>query len=48
VALLKLGQWEQGIAEMRDALRRDSGSTEIQKALDDAIAQAHGIVIRTP
>jgi protein O-GlcNAc transferase len=50
VALLKLGQWEQGISEMREALRRDPGSTEIQKALDDAMAQAqaHGIVVRRP
>ena len=50
VALLKLGQWEQGIAQMREALRREPGKPEIQKALDDAIAQAraHGIVVPKP
>jgi tetratricopeptide (TPR) repeat protein len=40
VALLRLGQWSQGIAELREALRRDPGNTALQKALDDALAQA--------
>jgi hypothetical protein len=35
-----LGQWSQGIAELREALRRDPGNTALQKALDDALAQA--------
>ena len=50
VALLKLGYWDEGIAQMRDALRRDPGNTELQKALEDALAQArsHGIVVRKP
>jgi protein O-GlcNAc transferase len=50
VALLKLGLWEQGIAEMREALRREPGSPKLQEALDDAIAQAraHGILVRKP
>ncbi len=47
VALLKLGKWEEGISQMREALRRDPGNTKLQKALNDAIAQAraHGIVV---
>ncbi len=50
VALLKLGRWDEGIAEMREALRRDPGNQDIQKALDDAISQAqsHGIVVQKP
>ena len=46
VALLKLGNWEEGISQMRQALRREPGNREIQKALDDALVQAkaHGIV----
>jgi len=39
VALLKLGRWDEGISEMREALRRDPGNTELQKALADALAQ---------
>ena len=48
VALLKLGYWGEGIAQMRDALKRDPGNTQLKKALEDALAQAraHGIVIR--
>jgi protein O-GlcNAc transferase len=47
VALLKLGQWQEGISEMRDVLRRDPGNTVAQAALEDALAQAkaHGIVL---
>jgi predicted Zn-dependent protease len=47
VALLKLGNWQEGIAQMRDALRREPGNTQVQKALEDALAQAkaHGIVV---
>jgi protein O-GlcNAc transferase len=47
VALLKLGNWEEGISQMRQALRRDPGNTKLQKALEDALAQAkaHGIVL---
>jgi protein O-GlcNAc transferase len=47
VALLKLGNWQEGIAQMREALRRDPGNSQVQKALDDALAQAkaHGIVV---
>ena len=46
-ALLKVGNWEEGISQMREALRREPGNTKIQKALDDAVAQAkaHGIAV---
>jgi predicted Zn-dependent protease len=46
VALLKLGQWEEGISQMREALRRDPGNVDLQKGLEDALAQAkaHGLV----
>ena len=39
-ALLRSGQWSQGIAELRESLRRDPGNTALQKALDDALGQA--------
>jgi protein O-GlcNAc transferase len=47
VALLKLGNWEEGISQMRQALGRDPGNSVVQKALEDALAQAksHGITI---
>ena len=50
VALLKLGQWDEGLAQMRDALRRDPENTNLKKALDDALAQAraHGIAVDKP
>jgi protein O-GlcNAc transferase len=50
VALLKLGNWQEGISQMRDALRRDPGNSEVQKALEDALAQAkaHGILPPKP
>ncbi|MCU1236721.1 MAG: Tetratricopeptide 2 repeat protein [Candidatus Solibacter sp.] len=46
VALLKLGRWDEGISQMREALRRDPGNTNLQKGLEDAMAQAkaHGLV----
>jgi protein O-GlcNAc transferase len=40
VALLKLGKWDEGIREMREALRRDPSNVDLKKALDDALAQA--------
>jgi Cytochrome c biogenesis factor len=43
VALLRSGQWSAGIAELREALRRDPGNAALQKALDDAIAQAKSV-----
>jgi Flp pilus assembly protein TadD len=42
VALLHLGDWNRGIAELWEALRRSPESAEIRKALDDAMAQAPG------
>ena len=46
-ALLKVGNWEEGISQMREALRREPGNAKIQKALEDAVAQAkaHGIAV---
>jgi tetratricopeptide (TPR) repeat protein len=40
IALLRLGQWSQGIAELREAARRDPANTKIQAALERALAQA--------
>jgi tetratricopeptide (TPR) repeat protein len=40
VALLRLGQWTEGLTQLHEALRRDPGNTQIQAALKDALAQA--------
>lgn len=40
VALLRLGQWTEGLNELREALRRDPANPKIQAALKDAISQA--------
>lgn len=40
VALLRLGQWKEGLAELRDAARRDPDSALIKTALQDALEQA--------
>jgi tetratricopeptide (TPR) repeat protein len=40
VALLRLGQWEQGLGELRTAVRQDPSNQAFQKALQDALAQA--------
>ncbi len=40
VALLRLGQWKPGLAELREALRRDPGNAQIRAALEDALSQA--------
>jgi tetratricopeptide (TPR) repeat protein len=39
-ALLRLGQRSQGIAELREAVRRDPGNRKIEAALNDALVQA--------
>ncbi|HVX67307.1 MAG TPA: tetratricopeptide repeat protein [Bryobacteraceae bacterium] len=39
-ALLHLGHWNQGIEELREAVRRDPGNATIRAALDAALAQA--------
>ena len=40
IALLRLGQWKQGIAELREVVRRDPNNLPARKALDEALAQA--------
>ena len=40
VALLRTGQWTEGLSQMREALRRDPENPQIQAALKDALAQA--------
>jgi tetratricopeptide (TPR) repeat protein len=40
VALLRLGQWSEGLTELHEALNRDPGNARIKAALDDALAQA--------
>jgi tetratricopeptide (TPR) repeat protein len=46
-ALLKLGNWQEGISEMRETLRRDPGNKRLEQALEDAVARAkaHGIAV---
>jgi len=39
VALLKTGQWDEGLVEMREALRRDPENELLKKALEDALEQ---------
>jgi protein O-GlcNAc transferase len=40
VALLRSGQWNEGIAELREALRRDPDNTVLKSALRDVVAKA--------
>ena len=40
IALLRLGEWKQGIAELREVVRRDPKNLPAQKALQEALAQA--------
>jgi len=40
VALLRLGQWKEGLAELREALRRDPDNAQVKTALKDALEQA--------
>ena len=40
IALLRLGQWGQGLAELREAVRRDPGNALLNAALADALTQA--------
>lgn len=37
-ALLRLGQWSQGVAELREALRRDPDNGAVKAALHEALA----------
>jgi len=40
VALLRLGQWTEGLDELHEALNRDPNNAQIKAALEDALAQA--------
>jgi tetratricopeptide (TPR) repeat protein len=40
IALLRLGQWQQGLAELREAIRREPDSATLKSALADALNQA--------
>ncbi len=40
IALLRLGRWERGLAELRTAVRQDPSNQMFQKALEDALSQA--------
>ena len=40
IALLRLGQYSQGIAELREVLERDPENLAAKKAMDEALAQA--------
>jgi len=40
VALLRLGRWQEGIAELREAVRQDPTNERFRRALEDALAQA--------
>ena len=40
VALLRLGQWKEGLAELREAVRREPDNPLWRVALEDALAQA--------
>jgi tetratricopeptide (TPR) repeat protein len=45
VALLRLGQWTEGLDELHEALLRDPSNAQIKTALHDALAQAPRNVI---
>lgn len=40
VALLRLGQWQEGLAELREEVRRNPGDVPAETALRDALEQA--------
>ena len=40
VALLRMGRWEDGLDQLRTAVRQDPSNETFRKALDDALAQA--------
>jgi hypothetical protein len=40
VALLKTGDWKQGLELMREAVKRDPNNATLKAALDDALTQA--------
>jgi protein O-GlcNAc transferase len=42
-AFLRLGQWNEGVSELREALRRDPGNSAVRVALDRALAQGNPV-----
>jgi protein O-GlcNAc transferase len=48
VALLKVGSWDEGLAELREALRRDPNNANLIAALKDALAQYENYRKRLP
>ena len=40
VASLRLGQWAEGLSQLREALRREPGNAPVKAALEDALRQA--------
>jgi Flp pilus assembly protein TadD len=40
VALLRLGEWKEGLTRLRDAAKREPSNAVLKKALDDALTQA--------
>ncbi len=40
VASLRMGQWVEGISQLREALRRDPENAQVKTALEDALQQA--------
>jgi tetratricopeptide (TPR) repeat protein len=49
-ALIKAGQWEEGISQLREAARRDPHNTDLRNALDEAVehARSRGITDSKP
>jgi protein O-GlcNAc transferase len=50
VVLLKDGQWDEGLSQLREALKRDPHNPDFQRALEQALdqAKAHGIPAAKP
>ncbi len=40
IALLRLGQWTEGLTELHEALRRDPGNASIKAALNEALGSS--------
>jgi tetratricopeptide (TPR) repeat protein len=50
IALLKDGQWDEGLSQLREALKRDPHNPDFQRALEEALEQAKtlGIPVAKP
>ena len=50
IALLKDGQWDEGLSQLREAVKRDPHNPDFQRALEDAPEQAKagGISVAKP